>query len=477
MVSAGAAWRLYLTTQYAGWEESDYGNLAMVRGVLDGGFQHYDMNHMPGYYALGALALAAVDDTVLAARGVSLLGGLVALGLSTWLTGRLAGPAAAAVAGLLLVFQPEFALYAASSLREPVYAAFVVGAIACLAEERLALAGLCAGLGFLVRFDAALALSPALLVHALGRPGRPGRLLRTFAPLAAMVALWSIYCRIDHGTFLFWSHSVSVNVETGLGEESTGRLSWLLAGLKVSGALLAGVLPHRVGWGVWLAGIASVAWIPWRRHGLHRSWALAAGGMLAVWGGIGFVGQHEPGHNLYWKWLCPIIPVIIPLGVAGLFHATRRLAAPLRSAIVGLVVAQALWAMGAETHRQWALSEAWYRPQLDLAQHIEAEIPPGVPLLLDNIPACWINRRPHERSLTSWFDVPSAPGSPAAFSRWLREEEIGWVLWFREDWTQAPLHAPFLADGGTWEGEGVRLIERGREDGYGWIWFEVQQVP
>jgi hypothetical protein len=130
-----------------------------------------------------------------------------------------------------------------------------------------------------------------------------------------------------------------------------------------------------------------------------------------------------------------------------------------------------------ETHRQWALSEAWYRPQLELAQAIERDIPAAVPLLLDNIPACWIDRRPHERQMTSWFDVPSAPGSEAAFSRWLREEEIGWVLWFREEWTQAPVAAPFLSSGGVWVGDGVRLVERRREDGYGWIWFEVQALP
>ena len=51
---AAAAWRLRLSGRFAGWEESDYGNLAMIQGVLDGGFLHYDMNHMPGYYALGA---------------------------------------------------------------------------------------------------------------------------------------------------------------------------------------------------------------------------------------------------------------------------------------------------------------------------------------------------------------------------------------------------------------------------------------
>ena len=475
----GGGWRLYLAAVYAGWEESDYGNLAMVRGVLDGRFLHYDMSHMPGYYALGALALAATGDAVVAARAVSWLGGMAALLLACRLTARVEGTLALALAALLLCLQPEFSLYAASSLREPVYAAFVVGMLAALSRERLALAGLCAGLAFFVRFDGVLALGPAMLLHALGRPGRLQRLGHTFGPLLGCILLWSVYCRIDHGTFLFWSHAVSVNVETGLGAEAVSTAEWLWAGTQVSGTLLAWVLPWRIGWGVWAALIASLLLVPWRRHGLERTWAVLGLGMLGVWGGIGFVGQHSPEHNLYWKWLCPIIPVIVPLGVIALLRLTRRLQPAARAAVLALVVAQAVISGLAETHRQWALSEDWYRPQLDLAQQIEAEIPESVPLLLDNIPACWLDRRHHGWQLTSWFDVPSAPGDEADFARWLAAEQIGWVLWFREDWTQAPHVAPFLAQGGVWEAPGgqLRLVERGREDGYGWIWFEVLSTP
>src|SRR5688572_20556006 len=96
---AGAPWRLSLAARYAGWEESDYGDRAMVRGVLDARFLHYDMNHMPGYYALCALVLAAVGDTVVAAKGVSRVSGCVALGLAVVLCRKLAGPGVAAVAG------------------------------------------------------------------------------------------------------------------------------------------------------------------------------------------------------------------------------------------------------------------------------------------------------------------------------------------------------------------------------------------
>ncbi len=469
-VLVAAAWRLFLAGRYAGWEESDYGNLAMVRGVLDGGFLHYDMNHMPGYYALGALALAVVGDAVIAAKGVSLLGGLIALGIAVSLSHRLAGPLAAGLTGLLLAFQPEFALYASSSLREPVYAAAVLGVLLALARERLLLAGLLAGLAFLVRMDGALALGPVLVLHALGQPGRAGRLLHALLPLVLIIVGWSVYCRLDHGTFLFWSHSVSVNVETGLGAEAVSALDWWRAGLSVSLALVGWMMPWRIGWGVWLGLILTILSVPWSRHGLQRTWGLLAILMTGVWAGIGLVGQHDPGHNLYWKWLCPIVPVVVPLGVSGLITASRRFGG---HALVAAVALQALISGLSETHRQWALSEEWYRPQLDLAQWIEAEVPQDTPLLVDNIPACWINRRHHERELVSWFDVPVTPGDEADFARWLAQEHIGLVLWFREEWTQAPVIAPFLDTNGGWSRDGVSLTERSREDGYGWILYDV----
>ncbi len=480
VATAALSWRVWLTGRYAGWEESDYGNLAMVRGVLDGGFLHYDMNHMPGYYALGALVLAVLDDTVVAARGVSLVGGVVAAALATWAAERHAGRAVACLAGLFLIVQPEFALYASSSLREPVYAAFVVGCLLALGRERLVLAGALAGAAFLVRFDAALALGPVLVLHAMGRRPRAVRLAQALVPLGLIIGAWSLYCRVDHGTFRFWSHAVQVNVETGLGAEHDGGFARAANGVRVAGTLVAWLLPWRIGWGMWLGVIAALSLAPWTRHDARRTWALAAVLLTGVWAGIGFVGQHEPSHNLYWKWMAPLVPVLLPLGAAAVIGGARALAARVGRGVSTVlllgVVGQGVASNLKETRRQLDQSDAWYRPQLELAQWIEAEVDPEIPLLVDNIPACWIDRRPHERRLTSWFDVPSTPGDAASFARWLRVEEIGWVLWFREDWTQAPGVAPFLADGGVWSGPGVRLTETRREDGYGWILFRVDRV-
>ncbi len=478
-VLVGAVWRLWLMGNYAGWEESDYGNLAMIQGVLDGGFLHYDMNHMPGYYAVAAMVHAVVNDAALAGRIVSFGGGITALGLATALACRLGGTRVGWVAGALLVIQPEFALYASSSLREPLAAAFVVGALTALTRERMGLAGCLAAGAFFVRFDLALVMIPLLSVHAVGGSQREklSRLLHGLLPVFAAIALWAVYCRVDHGTFAFWSHSVAVNLETGLGAEAEAPGSWWQNGAIISAGLAGYVLPWRIGWLLW----AGLVWASMRglrqSHGLWRSVSFCAVLMVGLWSGIGFVGQHELGHNLYWKWLHPLVPVVVPLGALGLWHAADRVSrwagTTTGSVVVAVAVIQALGSNVQETQRQRLRSEAWYRPQLELAKWIEVNVDEGTPMVVDNIPACWIRRRPNAHTMVSWFDIELQSGSEEAFATWLRDEGIEWVMWFREEWTQAPRVAPFLASGGQWEFGEIKLIERDREDGYGWIWFEV----
>jgi len=471
-----AAWRLTLGTMYAGWEESDYGNLAMIQGVLAGGFRHYDMNHMPGYYAASAAVHALVSDAVIAGRSVALAGGLVAWAGGVWLAWRLGGRLAAGIAGLLLVTQPEFALYAASTLREPMYAAGLVGFVAGLIARRPGLAALAGVVAFSVRFDALVVLPAIAAVHALGLRGGFRVVAKALVPVFLAAAGWSLYCKVDHGTFQFWSHAVAVNVETGLGAESEGTGAWLVSGLWVAVRLVAWLLPWRVGWGVWLAAVVWLVAVRWRSP--HPVRTLAAGVFMATgfWGAVGFVGQHSPEHNLYWKWMMPLVPLVVPLGAVGLARGHSLLAARtgpvVAGALLAVVLAQALTSHARETQRQLALSQELYAPQVALGRWIEAEIPEDVPLVVDNIPACWINRRPHERRMVSWFDVPVKGGGPA-LAEWLASEGVPWVLWFQEEWTQAPVAAPELADGGTVQVGPLTLVERAREDAYGWILYEV----
>ncbi len=477
-----AAWRLVLGTRYYGWEESDYGNLAMARGVLESGFTHFDMNHLPLFYAASAAVLALVGDVIVATRVVSLLGGLATVALVVLLAWRLGGDRhrveAAWLAGLLVVFQPELALYSASSLREPLYAALLLGCLAALGRERLAAASVLAGLAFLVRFDALLILSPLLLLHALGRAPRIRRGLALALPLLLVVSLWSLYCHVDHGNWRFWEHSVSVNVDTGLGGEAELPGQWWRNGLQVALALLLRVLPGHLGHLLAVAGLLTVPLLALRGHGLARStaalWLLATG----FWLCIGFVGQHDPGHNLYWKWLMPVAPLwglAAGVGLAWVWARLRRsLGAPAAWGLVLAALGTVLIQQWAETRRQLEVSAQLYKPQLELALYIEQEIPESVPMVLDNIPGCYIDRRPHQRRLHNWMDIPQPEGGREGLGAWLAQEEIGYVLWFREEWTQAPVVAPWLTSGGTQRLGSVTLVELEREDAYGWIWYVVQ---
>ena len=470
------AWRLWLGGQYAGWEESDYGNLAMIEGVRAGGFRHYDMNHMPGYYALSALVHVVVENAMVAGRTVAMVGGLGAWIGSTWLAHRLGGPLAAVLAGAWLLLQPEVALYSATTLREPLYALALVAFVAGLVSRRPWLAGLAGAVAFSVRFDALLILAAATLVHVWGARRPVATFVRVLLPICLSALAWSVYCRVDHGTFAFWSHAVSVNVETGLGAESERPLDWILAGTDVSARLIGWLLPWRMGWGVWLGAVGGLVTTSWIRPSPLRPLAATALMATGFWAAVGFVGQHSPEHNLYWKWMMPLVPLLVPLAAVTWADGLRRAGA--RRALVGVLLGvtsvQAWAAHLNETHRQVALSQELYAPQVALARWFEVSVPVEYTVVVDNIPACWINRRPHERSLVSWFDVPVPPGDQQVLGDWLRSERIPWVLWFKEDWTQAPRLAPALAEGGVHYMGGVELVERSREDSYGWILYEVR---
>ncbi len=488
-VAVAAAWRLWLSTRYAGWEESDYGNLAMVRGVLDGGFLHYDMNHLPLYYAASAMVMAVVGDAVVAARLVALAAGLATVALGVWIADRLHGRRVAWTVALVLVVQPELALYSASSLREPLYAALLLGSLALVIRERLPGASALGGLAFLTRMDALLAWSPALALHAIGRRPQLRRLLLAISPFALVVLAWSAYCRFEHGTWAFWGHSVAVNIETGGAEESVPLSQWVIGGLGVSLRLLVEVLPSRLGWGVWACALVGLFVGPWRRHDPRRTLRVGAAGLLGFWLGVGFIAQHDPGHNLYWKWLHGVLPLLALVAAPALWRIVDRLRGLLggagATALAVLVLGQASYAMVGETFRQLEVSQELYAPQLDLARWIEEEVPEDRVLLVDNIPGCWIDRREHRRRLWSWMDVVEelrdpdtgavTPWTSDDFSAWLDRERIAYVLWFQEEWTQAPVVAPWLEDPRDHDLGDKTLHLLRSEPGYGWVFYEVRR--
>ena len=463
----GITWRIWLSTIYYGWEESDYGNIAMVYGVWESGFRHYDMNHMPGYYFFSALWLFLTDDSILAAKLTAGLGGALSLVGSGLLLRGLLGTRTAIFGVLFLLFQPEYSLYSASSLREPLYSAFLVWGFWALLKEKYTWFSLLSVLAFSVRFEAPLFLVPIAL---LGIKDIRSRFL-FFGILGAGIGAWMLYCHQQYDTIAFWSHASSVNIETGLGEQSERSLSsWLKAGFSVSWGLLVEILPSRLGW--WSVLAFAIAPFLWRESKqMMLLWGIGFLS-LGVWLAIAFVAQHEIGHNLYWKWLYPVIPFLLLSSAATLWRLTSRSA--LQKWMLAVIVLHTWWIQGVETKRQLELSDGLYRPQVELAVWVEENLEPDSVLILGNIPACWLNRRPHEFTLHSWFDLPRFQ-NPDELILWAQKNQVEWILFFQEEWTQAPAKAPFLINGGRFTGETGRLLEKSSDSRYGWRWYQVSK--
>ena len=131
---------------------------------------------------------------------------------------------------------------------------------------------------------------------------------------------------------------------------------------------------------------------------------------------------------------------------------------------------QALYTQGVESKRQWDLSEQLYGPQIRLAQWIESNVDPTEPLLVDNVPACWLRRDASSYTLHSWFDVPTF-NTPEDLLSWAQAENGHWVLFFQEEWTQAPAKASFMK---TEQTAFTLKLDRSvwsKRSQYGWKWY------
>lgn len=476
------AWRLFLTPYFYGWEESDYGNLAMARGVLESGFTDFDMKHLPFYYFCSALVLALVGDTIVATHTVSILTGSLSVGLGYLIARRVFGEGAGRITGLLLCFQPEFALYASSSLREPLFTCLVLLGLWLLLEGRPKSAAAATGFSFLTRFDSMLIGMPALVWHLVRRPPRLSSprhpLWPTLGIFGLFVALWSLYCGIHHGTYLFFMPTVQINIDTGGAQEVVAWQERLRGGLEVVFALFTQTLPKHLSWSVW--GAALVGLFLTRREWFARVPRGTLFVYLALntgfWLGIGLVGQHEPDHNLYWKWLYPMVPYWTSFAAYAWMFVWERVPGPLWKGglvVMGLLSVGVPWAR--ETQHQIDLSVQLYKPQVELARWVEAQVPPGTAMVFDNIPACYVNRKPHAWKFISWYDVPVPPGDEAAFADWLKAQDIRYVLWFKEEWTQASVLAPYLSEVKPHKVGDVLLEPLQHEEGYGFIFYAVSQ--
>lgn len=471
VVIIAVLYRFWLWEIFAGWEESDYGNIAMVRGVYESGFQSYDMNHMPGYYGIAAIFLFFYDDAVVAGKLAATLSGALSIMGIAWLMKYMVGAVAAIYLVLLLMIQPEFSLYAASALREPVYTMFVVGLIFCAVQQRWWFLGLCAGCAFLVRFEFPLIFIP--LVFVLVSRHDISILYKMLIPLMLAIMGWTIYCWYTYETIAFWGHATSTNIETGMGGESRHGLDWCLRGASIAASLFFYLLPSRLGWLIWFGWLLAPMVMPKQ----SQAWLILvlSYGAVGVWLLIAFVAQHDPNHNLYWKWMYPLIPLVGFCGVWTWWRLLSSYSNRIQGVVWFTILVLTIPMQYKYANIQVQRANRMYRPQVDLAKKIEKEIPNGRLILVDNIPACWMNRIKHEYRLISWFDIPVPSNNPKAFAQWLVKEDVWGVLWFQEEWTQAPKIAPFLQYGGVWSGGKASLQETARENEYGWIFYQRKE--
>ena len=112
------------------------------------------------------------------------------------------------ILGILLFFQPEFSLYSASALREPLYTAYLIGMLYCLIQYQWLPASILAALSFTVRFEAPVALFPLLLY--LLRRKEQSMPMKYILPMLITIALWMWYCHEVFGHVRFWQHAREV---------------------------------------------------------------------------------------------------------------------------------------------------------------------------------------------------------------------------------------------------------------------------
>ena len=84
-----------------------------------------------------ALILWFYDDAVVAGKLAATLSGAGSIIGIAWVMKYMAGTIAATLLVVLLTVQPEFSLYSASALREPMYTLFVIGLLISALKEKM----------------------------------------------------------------------------------------------------------------------------------------------------------------------------------------------------------------------------------------------------------------------------------------------------------------------------------------------------
>jgi len=508
-VLLGLLWRLRLSGIYYGWEEGDYGNVMMVREVTDSGFSWFRTSHMPGWYSLAALVRGMSNDARASALAMTMFFSLLNVGLGSLLSRKLLGPGAAWLVGIWLALQPEMALYGASTLRSPVFTSVAFAGMALLIWGPARSGFTATAAAFLIRMEGFFTVYlPAVWTWTRdqGRGFRLSALLVPLAILGGVVIGWQAYITQVHGEGFFVLGPLGINFAGEVDGEGTAFGEWFVSGLETIWALLHWTLPRKLS-ATWLmlAGIGIVALLRGVGRPGSRVVLVYAGFGLAFWLGEALLAQHhvnpeaqilapcgilDPEHNLYWVWLLHAIPFLVLVAGAGWAWLERRMGHlpwMMRNGILALVIGSALPTFLNETDLQVERSARWYRPQLDLSTWLETETPPGTAILTSSIPEVWLKRKNLEpdpacdpdgdgrtycwrrtdtgQKIYSWWTLPTSRGemvpdrvvagaeeaeefpSEDDFLAFLLAEQIRYLMFFEEGWTDSRRFASFLESG------------------------------
>jgi hypothetical protein len=467
----GGVYRAWLTTRYWGHEEEDWGNLILIRGVLESGFRFVETEHMPLYSWLAAAATAVLGDPRVGGLVVAVLLGAATVGLTAWIGARWLSPLAGGIGGLLVAFQPESALYAASTLRESTYTAVMLLGIWLVGQGRSKLGGLALTAAFLARFNPAFSLLPALIWLTWRDREDRRRWLVPAIILAATTLLWAAFYRHEVGHWAFWGGVMERNSGDAVGDlfprERIAAVIGAVWGLGVR------VLPGHVGHLVVPLGLVGMGLASRGRRPHAARWLAAAGlGTLALLFATALVSTYEWTHNLYWKWLTPSVPFLALF--AG--HAVAQV--PKRPAFAGaLLIGLSALPYAAQTRAQVDRSAAWYGSQIELVRWVERAWPPGVTMITGAIPAWYLEATRSSVAPIAWTDPAVPRDDPEALGAFLTANRVVVVQWFAEEWVGAVDAAPWLGAGKAFAAGPRILVPVAREDGYGFIAYVVSHGP
>jgi len=482
----GLLYRLLLVPRYFGHEEEDWGNLQIARGVAESHFTWLELEHMPGYsWAVGALTWIGVDVET-SSLLVSVGAGALAVGLVGWIGARWYDSTTGLVAGLLVAFQPEAALYSATALRESSYMALSLLGVLLCGQKRFRSGGAALSAAFLVRFNAFFSLFPALLLAAWWlrqrNPKESHGALAAAATLGTVTAGWSLLYRLhpEGGSFRFWGGVFDKNTGGAVADLSTQE--HIQAIIEAVWGLCLRVFPAHLGPAVLLClplGIFA-SWLALRQaddeKAQRQAWlALCGLGTMGLLAATAVVSTYEWFHNLYWKWLTPSVPFIALLGVQGARTLLRATLPALRLPLATVLLGSTALAFTLQTQHQVEQSARMYGVQVITARWIEQAYVEDIVVIADGIPAWYLNREPSDRVVISWRD-PQLPDDRKSFGLFLFENRVAAVLWFREDWIGAADKAPWLAKGEATEAGPVTLKPVAWTHEYGMIGYAVEQA-